>query len=39
VGVANRLVRLIDALEDNEDVQEVFSNEDFSDEVQSQLEA
>jgi len=39
IEVANRLVRLIDALEDNEDVQEVFSNEDFSDEVQAQLEA
>ena len=39
VEIANRLLRLIDALEDNEDVQEVFSNEDFSDDVQTQLEA
>lgn len=38
VAIASRLVRLIDALEDNEDVQEVFSNEDFSDDVLSQLE-
>lgn len=37
--VAERLVRLIDALEDNDDVQEVFSNEDFSDEVLAALEA
>ncbi|MCB9877096.1 MAG: YebC/PmpR family DNA-binding transcriptional regulator [Planctomycetes bacterium] len=36
--VAERLVRLIDALEDNDDVQEVFSNEDFSDEVLAALE-
>lgn len=36
--VAGRLVRLIDALEDNDDVQEVFSNEDFSDEVLAALE-
>jgi transcriptional/translational regulatory protein YebC/TACO1 len=33
------LLRLIDALEDNEDVQEVFSNEDFSDNVVAVLEA
>jgi len=38
VAVANKLVRLIDVLEDNEDVQEVFSNEDFSEDVASQLE-
>ena len=37
--VAARLLRLIDALEDNEDVQEVFSNEDFSDNVVAVLEA
>lgn len=37
--VANRLVRLIDALEDNDDVQEVFSNEEFSDEVVAALES
>lgn len=37
--VAARLLRLIDALEDNEDVQEVFSNEHFSDHVVAELEA
>lgn len=36
--VADRLVRLIDGLEDNDDVQEVFSNEDFTDEVLQALE-
>lgn len=39
LDVATRLLRMIDALEDNEDVQEVFSNEDFSDEVVAALEA
>ena len=37
-AIANRLLRLIDALEDNEDVQEVFSNEDFSEDVLKALE-
>ncbi|HEB53024.1 MAG TPA: YebC/PmpR family DNA-binding transcriptional regulator [bacterium] len=37
--VAARLLRLIDALEDNDDVQEVFSNEEISDEVLAALEA
>lgn len=37
-AVAARLMKLIDALEDNEDVQEVFSNEDFSDDVMKALE-
>ena len=39
VKVATRLMKLIDALEDNEDVQEVFSNEDFSEDVMAALEA
>lgn len=38
-AIAARLVRLIDDLEDNDDVQTVFSNEDFSDEVVAALEA
>ncbi|MFK7742880.1 MAG: YebC/PmpR family DNA-binding transcriptional regulator [Planctomycetota bacterium] len=37
--LAERLVKLIDALEDLDDVQEVFSNEDFTDEVVQALEA
>jgi len=37
--VAGKLIKLIDALEDNDDVQEVFSNEDFSDDVQAALAA
>ena len=38
-AVAARLVRLVDALEDNDDVQSVFSNEEFSDAVIRALEA
>lgn len=38
VKVATRLLRLIDALEDIEDVQAVFSNEDISDDVVALLE-
>lgn len=38
VAVAQRLVRLIDALEDNDDVQSVFSNEDFPESVVRGLE-
>lgn len=38
VAVAQRLVRLIDALEDNDDVQSVFSNEDFPEPVVRGLE-
>lgn len=37
--VAGRLLRLVDALEDHDDVQEVFSNEDFTAEVMAALEA
>ena len=36
---AKSLTKLIDALEDDEDVQEVFSNFDFSDEIMEKLEA
>lgn len=38
-AAALRLVKLIDALEDNDDVQTVFSNEDFPDDVLRALEA
>jgi YebC/PmpR family DNA-binding regulatory protein len=37
-AVAARLMRLIDDLEDNDDVQTVFSNEDFTDAVAKALE-
>lgn len=37
-AVAARLIRLIDDLEDNDDVQTVFSNEDFPDDVAKTLE-
>lgn len=37
-AIALRLVKLIDDLEDNDDVQTVFSNEEFTDEVQKALE-
>jgi len=37
-AVAIRLVKLIDDLEDNDDVQTVFSNEEFTDDVQKALE-
>jgi transcriptional/translational regulatory protein YebC/TACO1 len=35
---ARKVFRLIDALEDSDDVQNVYSNFDLSDEVQSELE-
>lgn len=38
VTVARRLVRLLDGLEENDDVQSVHSNEDFTDEVAKALE-
>jgi YebC/PmpR family DNA-binding regulatory protein len=38
-AVALRIVKLIDALEDHDDVQSVYSNEDFTDEVAKALEA
>jgi YebC/PmpR family DNA-binding regulatory protein len=37
-AVARRVVRLLDALDDNDDVQGVHSNEDFSDDVMQSLE-
>ena len=37
-GVAIRLMRLIDALEDNDDVQSLFSNEEFTGSVMKALE-
>ncbi|MCC7066268.1 MAG: YebC/PmpR family DNA-binding transcriptional regulator [Planctomycetes bacterium] len=37
-AVALRIIKLIDALEEHDDVQSVFSNEDFSDEVAKALE-
>jgi YebC/PmpR family DNA-binding regulatory protein len=36
---AKKLMRVVDALEDSDDVQDVFSNGDISDEVMAQLEA
>ncbi len=36
-GVARQVLRLIEALEDNEDAQEVYSNFDMSDELMEQL--
>ncbi|MCA8966209.1 MAG: YebC/PmpR family DNA-binding transcriptional regulator [Planctomycetes bacterium] len=38
LDVATRLLKLIDALEDNDDVQSVFSNEQLTDAVRSALE-
>jgi len=38
-AVATKLVKLIDALEDNDDVQSVFSNEEFPESVVRALEA
>lgn len=38
LAVARRVARLLDALDDHDDVQSVYSNEDFSDEVAAQLE-
>ncbi len=37
VGIATRLVKLIDDLDDNDDVQTVFSNEDFTEDVAKAL--
>lgn len=39
IAMAQRLLRLIDALEDHEDVQSVFSNETFPDRVVQELDA
>lgn len=38
IAVARRVVALLDALDDNDDVQGVHSNEEFSDEVAKELE-
>jgi transcriptional/translational regulatory protein YebC/TACO1 len=35
---ARRMIRVVDALEDSDDVQDVFANGDVSDEVLAQLE-
>ncbi|MCA8975552.1 MAG: YebC/PmpR family DNA-binding transcriptional regulator [Planctomycetes bacterium] len=37
--VANRIVKMIDALEDNDDVQSVFSNEDLTDAAAAGIDA
>lgn len=37
--IAERVLKLIDGLEDNDDVQSVFSNEDFTAEVVAQLDS
>ncbi len=37
VGVARRILKLLDAFEDHDDVQAVFSNEEFTAEVAAQL--
>jgi transcriptional/translational regulatory protein YebC/TACO1 len=39
VDVARTVLKLIDALEDSDDVQNVYTNFDMSAEVQAQLEA
>ena len=36
---ARKILRIIDALEDNDDVQDVYSNFDMSDEILSAIEA
>ena len=36
---AKRMIRVIEALEDSDDVQDVFANGDISDEVLAQLDA
>ena len=36
---ARKILRIIDALEDNDDVQDVYSNVEISDELASQLDA
>ncbi len=38
VADAKRIMKLIDALEDNDDVQEVWANYDIPDEVLDQLD-
>jgi YebC/PmpR family DNA-binding regulatory protein len=38
-GAARRLMNLVDALEENEDVQNVFGNFDISDEIMAELDA
>jgi len=38
-ALAERLLRLFDALEDNDDVQGVWANEQFTDDVAKALEA
>ena len=35
---ARKIMKLVDALEDSDDVQDVFTNADISDEVLAQLE-
>ena len=35
---AQKLMKLIDALEDNDDVREVYANYDISDEIMEQLD-
>jgi transcriptional/translational regulatory protein YebC/TACO1 len=37
VGVARKIIRILEALEENDDVQGVFSNHAFSEEVAGQL--
>jgi transcriptional/translational regulatory protein YebC/TACO1 len=37
--VAKRVLRLIDALDDNDDVQDVYANFDISDELLESIEA
>jgi transcriptional/translational regulatory protein YebC/TACO1 len=39
VDGARKFIKLADALEDLDDVQNVYSNADFSDEVQAALES
>lgn len=38
LGMARTITKLQDALDDNDDVQQVFSNEEFSDDVAAQLD-
>jgi transcriptional/translational regulatory protein YebC/TACO1 len=37
-GTARNILKLLDALEDNDDVQEVFTNADFDDELLENLD-
>jgi transcriptional/translational regulatory protein YebC/TACO1 len=37
LGIARRVVKLLDALEDHDDVDAIYSNTDFSDEVVAAL--